>query len=81
MVNPAIRVVEAVHRRLKHGRRTRIELVPGHSGIDENDRADHLAGAATSENRKGRTSIEWVKERMLQQFTIENDSQRPDKCL
>jgi ribonuclease HI len=53
----AIRVVQTVQRRLKQGWRARIEWVPGHTGIDGNERADQLVGEAASEKRKGRTSI------------------------
>jgi ribonuclease HI len=60
----ALRVVQAVQRRLRHGWRTRIEWVPGQSGIVRNERADQLAGEAASERRHGRTSIAWLKERI-----------------
>jgi hypothetical protein len=71
----ALRVVQAVQRRLRHGWRTRIEWVPGHSGIVGNERADQLAGEAASERRHGRTSIAWLNERISQHFTIAKDSE------
>jgi ribonuclease HI len=71
----ALRVVHAVQRRLRQGWRTRIEWVPGHSGIVGNERADQLAGEAASERRHGRTSIAWLKERISQHFTIAKDSE------
>jgi hypothetical protein len=71
----AMRVVQAVQRRLRQGWRTRIEWVPGHSGIEGNERADQLAGEAASEKRHGRTSIAWLKERISQHFTMAKDSE------
>jgi hypothetical protein len=71
----AIRVVQAVQRRLRQGWPTRIESVPRHSGIVGNERADQVAGEADSDRRHGRTSIAWLKQRISQHFTIAKDSE------
>jgi hypothetical protein len=69
------RIVQAVQRRLRQGWCTRIEWVPGHPGIDGNERADQLAGEVASEKRHERTSIAWPKERISQHFTVAKDSE------
>jgi hypothetical protein len=48
---------------------TRINDVPGHTGVVGTARADQLAGEAASQRRKGRTSIAWLKERISQHYT------------
>jgi hypothetical protein len=54
--------------------RTRIEWVPGHSGIDGNDRSDQLAGGAALEERRGRTSIAWLKGQISKHFAMAKDT-------
>jgi hypothetical protein len=58
----AIRVVKAVQGSMERGWRTRIECIPGHSGIGGNDRADQLASEATAGKKTGRTSIAWLRD-------------------
>jgi hypothetical protein len=50
-------------------------LVPGHTGIAGNERADQLARKAASEKRKGRTSIAWLKERISQHYSTAKDTE------
>jgi ribonuclease HI len=47
----AVRVVQAVQRRIKQDWCTRIEWALGYSGIEGNETADQLAGEAASEKR------------------------------
>jgi hypothetical protein len=49
----ALRVVKAVKDHWALGWRKKIERVPGHSGIEDNERANRLAGEAASEVQKG----------------------------
>jgi hypothetical protein len=77
----AIRVVKAVQHRAAQGWRTCIEWVPGHTGIAGNERAGQLAGKAASENRKGRTSIAWLKERISTLYYGERYRSRQGKTL
>jgi ribonuclease HI len=58
----AIRVVHAVQQRLRQGSSSRIEWVPGHSGMEGNERADQLTRELALEKQHGRTCIAWLKE-------------------
>jgi hypothetical protein len=52
-----------------------IESVLGHSGIEGNERADQRAGEAAAENKTGRTSIAWLKERISQHYSMAKDTE------
>jgi hypothetical protein len=70
-----VRVVKAFQKRNERGSRTSIEWVLGHSGIEGNECADQLAGEAATENKTGRTSITWLKERISQHHSTAKDTE------
>jgi hypothetical protein len=50
-------------------------LVPIHSGIEGNDRADQLAGESAAEKITGRTSIAWLKGRISQRYSMAKETE------